>query len=112
MLFSSFLFLNKLGPSEGTGYGIKLLIFGAMRGFEEGGVKEGAGRCIYNDSCVCFAQNMFSSYARLSPVSTFFSFVLTTSLYFSAVPVQFSVRDVLHVLVLSGSFCCHRFLLP
>lgn len=32
MLFSSFLFLNKLGPSEGTGYGIKLLIFGAMRG--------------------------------------------------------------------------------
>lgn len=99
VLFSSFLLLNALMRSN--------CLF-----WSDEGVRRGAGRCIYDDSCVCFAQKMFSPYARLSPVSTFFSFVLTDSLYLSALLAQFSVRDALHVLVLSGSFCYHRFLIP
>lgn len=107
--FHSFLFFQRLNAQ----YGINLLIFGAMREFGGGDVKEERWQVyIYDDSCVCFAQNKSSSHARLSAVSTFFPFVLTDSLYVSALLVQFSIQDVSHVLVLSGSFCCRCFLIP
>lgn len=51
--------------------GSKLLIFGVMRELVRGGEEEGgfSGWCIYGNGRVCFAQDIFFSYAPLSAIS-------------------------------------------